>query len=102
MRVLATIVFAVFAIASHAGCNNAPGVADCEKLLDHVLDLETQAAGAATTDKTELAKQKKAVTNTIGKEFMDACLEKLPMRQVKCGLSAKTMDELAVCDKSES
>lgn len=95
-----SIAFAAVA-ATTVACGDAPSKADCEKLLDHVIDLETQAAGATTPEmKADLDKQKKAVADSMRTEFMETCLDKLPRSQVSCGLKAKTLDDLAGCDQN--
>ncbi len=100
LRALA-LVLASTCLAPVVGCGNAPSQNQCEKLLDHVLELEAQAAGANTPEmKADLDKQKKAVADFMRKEFLETCLEKLPRSQVNCGLEAKTKDELAKCDKT--
>lgn len=103
IAIVRVLIIALSLVWLGAGCSDAPTEAECTKLLEHVLELETQAAGASATGdaKKDLAKQKKAVADSIGKEFMDTCLERLPKKQVDCGLEAKTLEELAVCDKSE-
>jgi hypothetical protein len=99
-RILRSLVPLWLCAALVAACGDAPTRAQCERLLDHVLELEVQAAGANTPEtRADLDKQKQAVADSIRKEFMDTCLDKLPRSEVNCGLGAKTMDELAKCDR---
>lgn len=91
------------ALVSIASCSDAPSKADCEKLLDHVVELELEHGGGEGVKKElaeELAEQKKRVIDYVRKDFMDTCIEDLPRSQLQCGLKAKSMSQLFECDKS--
>jgi len=83
-------------------CGDAPSHEECEKLLDHVLDIYTQMpTGEQLTPqvKKDLAEQKKAVAKAVGKSFLGTCEKTLPRAKVQCGLKARTEAELAKCEE---
>ncbi len=89
-------------LATAAACGNAPSKGDCEKLLEHLVELEAAAGGAAAADpkapKGELDQQKKKVRESVGLDF---CLKELSKDQLECGLKAKSLEELdKTCEKS--
>jgi len=95
----AFLVTALLALA--AGCGNAPSKGDCEKLVEHLVELEAAAGGAAAADpkgaKGELDQQKKKVRESVGLDF---CLKDLSKDQLECGLKARSLEELGTCEKS--
>jgi hypothetical protein len=82
-----------------AACGKTPSKGECEKLLEHLVELEAAAAGAgAMSDKGELDQQKKKVKDSIGLDF---CLKDMSVDQVECGLKARSLEELdKTCDQS--
>jgi len=83
-------------------CGDAPSHQECEKLLDHVLEIYTQIpAGEQLTPqvKKDLEEQKKAVAKAVGKTFLDTCEKTLPRARVLCGLKARTEADLAKCEE---
>jgi hypothetical protein len=94
----ATLALAV--LATLAGCSKKPTEDACEKLLNHVVDLEMAAGGTSGGDKAELDAQRKKVSDDIGKDFLNSCVKDLPMKQLECGMAAKTLEDLGKCDKS--
>jgi hypothetical protein len=95
----ASLLALLFAIS--AGCGNAPSKGECEKLVDHLVELEAAAGGAGAMpaeQKGELDQQKKKVRDSVGLDF---CLKDLSKDQLECGLKARTLDELdKTCNKS--
>jgi hypothetical protein len=95
-----------FGIAGLAGCGDAPSKSDCDKLLAHLIDLEVAASGgkpvAETPDgKQQLDKQRKQVAEAASAKFEDACVDKTPKQVVDCALAAKTLDDIAKCDRGQ-
>ena len=93
------VVFAVALLAG--GCNKAPSEEQCRSLLDHLVDLEFKKAGATATDamKSEMAKQKKTVSEAKAGEFIAACTEKAVKSRVECALAANDIDNgVVACD----
>ncbi len=85
-----------------AGCGDKPSQGDCEKLLDHLIDMEISEAGTdelTTEMQDDLAKQKQGILEHIKTQFMSQCTDKTPGSYVKCGLKARSLEELAKCDK---
>lgn len=85
-----------------AGCADKPTTGQCEELLDHVLDLELKQAGGDAPKKRDLDfdAQKKKVKDYVHEEFVDYCVHETPKRQINCALKAKSLGELAECDKT--
>lgn len=90
-----------FVSVTLAACGSGPSKGDCEKLRDHLIDLEAAAAGGGAVEadqRAELEDQKKAIRKVVG---LDYCLEDMTADQVKCGLKARSLEELdQVCNKS--
>jgi hypothetical protein len=96
-RALVLVLFAV-------GCNKGPSDDQCKQLLNHVVDIEFKAAGAAATSdalKTEIAKQKTAVTEAKSKEFLDTCKKKMAKSRVECAIAANDAESMAKCDEAK-
>jgi hypothetical protein len=93
------------------GCGDAPSKDDCEKLLEHLVELEVSAGGAkpptegdqAAIDaaRAELAKQKKAIVDAASAKFIEACADKTPKAVVTCSLAAKSLEDVAKCDQGK-
>lgn len=84
------------------GCTGKPSKEECEKLLAHVVDLYTPVQPGETLTpqmKKDLESQKQAVREQVGKSFLSQCEDSLPGEQVRCGLKAKTPEELAKCEE---
>jgi len=83
------------------GCKNAPSQDQCKQLLDHLVDLEFKKAGAASGEsaKTEIAKQKQAVSEARAKEFIATCTEKTAKSRIECALAAPDLDAVGKCDE---
>jgi hypothetical protein len=90
-----------------AACKNGPSQDQCKQLLDHLVDLEFKAGGAgAATEamKTELAKNKTAVSDATSAAFLDTCTKKMTRSRVECALAANQLDGdsgLGKCDESK-
>lgn len=95
----ASLLAVLFAIS--AGCGNAPSKSECEKLIDHLVELEAAAGGSGAMpaeQKGELEQQKKKVRDSVGLDF---CLKDLSKEQLECGLKAPTLVELdKTCDNT--
>lgn len=77
-----------------AACGKTPSKGDCEKLLEHLVELEAAAAGGGAMpadQKGELEQQKKKVRESVGLDF---CRKDMSVDQVECGLKARSLDEL--------
>jgi hypothetical protein len=89
------------------GCSDAPSKADCEKLLDHLIEVEIKQGGGdaemSADMKDDLDKQKKAVVEyASGQKFIETCTQKTPKSVVECGLAAKDACDLQACDSKMS
>jgi len=99
-----SLVSLLLLLGGATACGNAPSKGDCEKLLDHLVELEAAASGGGAMPadqkggKGELDQQKKKVRESIGLDF---CVDKMSADQVECGLKARSLEELdKSCDKS--
>jgi hypothetical protein len=102
MRPLAILLLGCV-LAGGPGCSDAPSKADCEKLLDHLIELQAKAGGSGELTaeaKDSLEKQKKQVVEfATGQKFIETCTEKTPKKVVECGLAAKDLEAVAACDE---
>lgn len=89
--------------AAAVGCSDTPPPAQCEKLLDHLVELQLQEAGQSKemppAMKDALKKQKKEVAAYVREKFIAQCTEELPAAFVECALGARTTAEYADCSK---
>ena len=88
--------------AALAGCGDEPSKDDCEKLLDHMIDVEITAAGTDSITpemKADIAKQKHELRAYLGQEFVKKCVNELPRSHVDCALNARTKADVAACEK---
>ena len=103
MRTLpAALLAGVLAVAS--ACSDAPSKSDCEKLLDHMIEIQAKAGGGggemSDEAKAALEKQRKAVVEfAAGQKFIETCTEKTPKKVVECGLAARDLEAIAACDE---
>ncbi len=84
------------------GCGDKPSKSDCEKLLNNFIKIRVKSElGDKPSDaaKKELKKQKAAIKAQLEKKFMSQCEERTPAGVVKCGMRAKSMADLAKCEK---
>jgi hypothetical protein len=97
----------VFPLVIAAACGKGPSDDQCKKLLTHLVDLEFKKAGAAASSdamKSEIAKQKTAVTEAKSKEFIDTCKNKMAKARVECALKANELEGdngVAKCDDAK-
>jgi hypothetical protein len=94
-RRLATVAAALALALTGVACGNKPSRGDCEKLVRHLVDLESGESGASAVPadkKAEVEQQKKKVFDAVG---LDYCLKDLSVEQVNCGLKAKTLEEIS-------
>jgi hypothetical protein len=84
------------------GCGDSASTGDCDKLLDHMVKLETRGSGAEKLE-GEMAKdveaQQKELKESLKKDFMEQCKERTPGSFVECALGKKSVDELGDCDR---
>jgi hypothetical protein len=91
-------------LAAAPACGDAPSKSDCEKLLDHLIELQAKAGGGggelSAEAKDALEKQKKQVIEfAAGQKFIETCTQKTPKKVVECGLGAKDLEAVAACDE---
>jgi len=78
------------------GCNKPLDEAQCDKLVDKMVDL--LAKGEPPSErvdkvKSELKSDKRALANV-----RDTCVGKMTKSQYECVMAAKTFDEATACD----
>jgi hypothetical protein len=95
----ATLISAL--LLASAACGNKPSKGQCEKLVEHMVELEAAAAGGGAMpadQKADLEQQKKKVRESVGLDF---CLNDMSVDQVECGLKARSLEELdKTCEQS--
>ena len=100
MTRLAAVALLLLGLSASA-CGNKPSKADCEKLVKHLIELESSESGGAavpTDKKGDLEAQKKKVFDAVG---LDYCMKDLSVDQINCGLKAKSLEDIAkTCDAS--
>jgi hypothetical protein len=88
-----------------AGCDDSASTAQCEKVLDHVIELEIAAGGGgkALPDsmKADLAKQKMNLAKAHRDTFVQSCTKNTPAKVAECSLAARTLDEYAQCERNK-
>jgi hypothetical protein len=102
MRNLAGWIAATMLTLATVGCGDEPSKGDCEKLLDHMIDVEIAEAGTDSISdemKKDIERQKSELREYLGKEFVDKCVAELPEAHVACALKARTKDDIAKCEK---
>jgi len=86
------------------GCGNAPSEDQCNRLLDHLIELEAQKGGGkSVTDqmKADQAKQKKQIVDYVHEKYMDECRNKIPKAGIECAIAAKDDAARAKCDEAK-
>jgi len=106
MRLLPALLLASAAVFGLGACGNAPSKDDCQKLLDHLIDLEVKASGGGSDltpeMKSDLDKQRAAVIDYAqGQKFIETCTQKTPKKVIDCALDAKSEDDVAKCDEGK-
>jgi hypothetical protein len=89
------------AVLVATGCKTGPSEDQCKQLLDHLVDLEFKKAGTATSSdsmKSEIAKQKQAVSESKATEFIETCTKRTAKSRIDCALGAADLDAVARCD----
>ena len=77
--------------APHVGAT----VEQCDRLLDHMIDLEFRRYGGPPDPAS-----KQAVIDSKRDEFQAACAEQTPAHTVECALAAVDLDGIAKCDEA--
>ena len=73
----------------------AASVEQCDRLLDHMIDLEFRKFGGPPDPAS-----KQAVIDSKRDEFHAACVDQTPAHSVECALAARDLDGIAKCDEA--
>ncbi len=92
MRVLACLLLAL------VGCTEGPTDDQCNKLRDHLIDLQAKEAGGTALTPAQV---EDAHTHATKVRFMPTCTDKTTKKLVECALAATTTDEARACDESK-
>ncbi len=98
LRAICLSLLAALAVA----CGDSASKGDCEKLLDHMVKLETRAGGGeglSGDQAKDLEAQQKELKETLRKDFMAQCTKRTPGSFVDCALDKKAISELSDCDR---
>lgn len=83
--------------ATPAASNTGASLEECDRLLEHLVDLEFAAAGRSA--EADLETQKANVIAARRDELRHACLM-MAREQVRCALHAPTLDAVQACDQA--
>ena len=89
--------------AAAVGCGEAPTADQCQKLYEHTLNLHLKGVGVKLGkldpgQSKDIAEQRKRLKDWIGKDFLTYCEQDLPLEGYRCGMKAKTTQQLEACD----
>ncbi len=93
----------LLALVLASACGDKASKADCDKLLDTIIDLELADLGTDELSgemKADLEAQRKELSEHVRADFVTKCTNETPQKQVACGLRAKSFDDLAACEKT--
>lgn len=96
------VVIACSGLLGSSGCGDKPSEEQCAKLVDHMIELEIQAAGTTKLPddmRADIDKQRRELQEYLRKQSIEKCLESLPTSVVECGLAAKDRDQRAACEQ---
>ena len=77
-----------------------PSAADCDKLIDHALDLIEKSPDVPPADKEQIKKQRAkgdVKTSTEWKDAQNQCMTSMKKEDVQCALAATNFDEMRKC-----
>jgi len=83
-----------FALLS--ACTKAPAAHDCERLFDHIVQLNAHQSHASEADKATFAQ---GVQTKARPDFLQRCQRNIKATQVQCALAAKTLAAFDACDE---
>jgi hypothetical protein len=104
MRLLTVVLGSTLALS--AACGGGASKADCQKLLDKLIDLEMKAGGSDGTLTPEMkegleAQRKEIFDYADGQAFVATCTDKTPTEVVSCMLEAPDLESVAACDSKK-
>lgn len=82
-------------IAPPPGHVVAATVEQCDRLLNHLVELEFVRVGGPTSPES-----KQAVIDSKRTEFNAVCVDKTPAHRVECALAARDLDGVTKCDEA--
>ena len=77
-----------------------PSSAECDKLIDHALDLIEKSPEVTAADKEQIKKQRAkgdVKTSTEWKDAQQQCMTQMKKEDVQCALAATNFDEMRKC-----
>jgi hypothetical protein len=106
MRLLTLVLGSTLAAIASTACGGGASKADCQKLLDKLIDLEMKAGGSDGTltseQKEQLEGQRKEIFEYAdGQAFVATCTDKTPADVVSCMLDAPDLEAVAACDSKK-
>ena len=88
-------VLAALTLLGSGACSKAPADGDCEKLHEHIVEIEVNNGLAAEPDRKQHKFDLSAASRA---NFVERCNNELKAKQVTCTLKAKTSEEIEACD----
>jgi len=101
-RSVLRVLLLLLAIALTTACGDTASKGDCEKLLDHMVKLETRGTGGDNLPPemaSDLEAQQKELKESLRKDFMEQCTDRTPGSFVACALKKKNASDLSDCDR---
>lgn len=88
----------LFAALLVSACASAPSDDQCEKLRDHLVELQIKETGGTALT---AAQQAQLETFTTRARYQATCTERLTRELVECALAATSLDEARGCDEKK-
>jgi hypothetical protein len=86
------------ALLAVAACAAAPSEDQCQKLRDHLIELQVKEGGGTALTDTQ---QKQVDDSTHRVKYMDTCTTRVTKQLVECALAAATIEEARACDEKK-
>ena len=88
---------AALTVCIAGACSEVPSDGQCEKFLDHVIELEVNAGSASPDEK--IAHKKALKKKKVEEKFITQCEAKIKSSQLDCAMKVTTLKDLEKCDK---
>lgn len=86
------------AVLSLAACADAPSADQCQKLRDHLIELQAKEAGGKPVTDEERAEMDAFAKKA---KYMETCTDRTTRKLVECALAATSIEEARACDEGK-
>ena len=94
---ITTWVSSVLLAASLAACGGKLSKDQCQKIVDHAVDLAVKQMGSAASP--DMTKTVKDAMGSQMADMLDKCQKDGKQAEYDCAMKANTMDEMMKCDE---